>query len=288
MRNFTHLVWPLAAVIALLVVGISTLVVAFNDGTRRLGPAPLHAEIVVTPFASIPIEGLTYSDIEGFLRPHLLRRLEDDGPLRFRTQPQVLRSARIVAPMLLRDGDIAREFEQIPAISALRAAEDFKGFAKVTLTNESAANLTDVAIRLPGARLARIIRTTVVPDEDAGSGATKRVVETSVVPAEKSVFVVGEITAETALEIEAWLDRTPPRSDWAWASDVRLISSAGAGSYRVHQLVNPSVEGFDRYPLIGAAAIAVLSVLIATLSIAFGVALYWRSRNRKPPREMAW
>ncbi|NQV78992.1 MAG: hypothetical protein HQ495_00470 [Alphaproteobacteria bacterium] len=288
MRNVTHLVWPLAAVIVLLAVGVSTLVVAFNDGTRRLGPAPLHAEIVVTPFVSIPIEGLTYTDIEGFLRPHLMRRLEDDGPLRFRTQPQVLRSARIVAPMLLRDGDIAREFEQIPAVSALRAAEDFKGFARVTLANKSAANLTDVAIRLPGARVARITRTTVVPDEDAGSGATKKIVEATTVTAEKSVIFVGGITGETALEIDAWLDRTPPRSNWEWAGAVRLISSAGAGSYRVHQLVNPIVEGFDRYPLIGAAAIAVLSVLIAALSIAFGVALYWRSRNRKPPQEMAW
>ena len=274
-------VWPFAAVSALLVVAVATMAVVFDSGSRRLGPAPLHADIAVSPFASIPVNGLTYPDIEAFLRPHVSRRLEPDGPLRFRVQPRVLRSAKSIAPILLQDGEISRAFEEIPAVAALRAADDLKGYARVSLLNDGSEPLTAVAIRLPGARAARITRTSRVPDEDAGSGATKQLVETTTVTAEKSVVRIGAIAGETEIQIEAWLDRVPTPTDWSWADKVRLTSSAGAGSYQVHQMVAPIIERFDRNPLIGAAAVSVLAVLVGALTIAFGAGLYWNFRNRK-------
>ncbi len=231
MRTLTRTVWPLLLVGGLLVIGIATVIVAFGDGSRRLGPAPLHADIVVTPFASIPIQGMTFPDLEDLLIPLIMERLADDGPLRYRVQPQVLRNAREVGPILLRDSNISNAYDDLPAIVALRAAAEYEGLARVTLRNRGETRLEEIAMRLPGVQTARVIRTRLVPDEDknAARGATKTLVDATVVRGEKSVVRVGGLDAGDTLTIEGWLDRKPDLSDWRWADQVRLISSAGAG-----------------------------------------------------------
>lgn len=283
MRSISRSIWGLLAIGGLLVVGVATIVVAFGDGSRRLGPAPLHADITVVPFSSVPLEGLTYADLEQFLQPLVAQHLAEGGPLQFRVQQQVLRSAREVAPVILRSSIISNAYDDLPAIAALRAASDYRGLARVALVNDGDAAIDDIAIRLPGVQTARITHTTVVADEDGPKGATKKVHETTVVKGEKSVIRIGRLAANDRLDIEAWLDRVPASSDWDWANTVRLASSAGPGSYEVHQMVSPTFERLDRNPLVSSAAIAVLIVLIATICIAAGTLAYWRIRERRRP-----
>jgi hypothetical protein len=85
--------------------------------------APLHTDITVVPFSSVPLEGLTYADLEQFLQALVAQHLAEGGPLQFRVQQQVLRSAREVAPVILRSSIISNAYDDLPAIAAPERAK---------------------------------------------------------------------------------------------------------------------------------------------------------------------
>jgi hypothetical protein len=175
--------------------GLGLLIMSGN--ARMILAPPLQAELVVQDFPLPPNMGVDPVHVADFMARELQGRIDDDVAIRLTLPDGALEKVRdIVLPRLMNVVAVQSMMDDIPELSALLDLGTFR--QTVSGDVHSAAAAADVALTVPGARVASV------------DGVMVEVTTTST---GMTALDLGEMAAGQSRHVVLWLDETATTHD---------------------------------------------------------------------------
>ncbi|MHA6728825.1 hypothetical protein [Devosia sp. A369] len=203
--------WVMMILLLLLAAGSLSGVAVFAGLLRGWAPGPLVAEVQLQQFRLPAGFGIDPPLIAGHMVTQLKDRVDKDVALSVILGTEGARQLReVVVPRLVHPDLIARMMDNIPPLKTLTEVQNYRSSATVSVHNEGATVLTDVALTLPGTLRAETAEgplTIVTPVEGL------------------QTIILADLQPNEIVVLEAWQDR---RLDIEGALDARItVGAAG-------------------------------------------------------------
>ncbi len=188
--------WQTVVALGLIVsAGLGLLVM--SGGARSLWAPHLQAQLVVQDFPLPPDMGVDPTRVAEFMAAELQSRMEDDVAIRLMLPEEDSEKVRdIVLPRLMNSVAVQAMMSEIPELDALLDLGSFRESVSGVVSSDAAT--TDVALTVPGARLATV---------------DGEIVEITTTSTGMTALELGDMAAGQSHQVILWLDERASAHD---------------------------------------------------------------------------